>query len=127
MADEETIEVDAPPPEESSNRTFIVLAILLGGIFLAGLLCIGAYAVLIGPRAAAQRQTQLAVVNATNTQIVAQNSQVAADMTQVNIDATATQEVVDATATELAVEPTATASGSPTPVVRASSTNTPPF
>ena len=37
MAEEDTLVADAPPPEESSNRTFIILAILLGGIFVAGL------------------------------------------------------------------------------------------
>src|SRR5215212_10088180 len=99
MAEDDTIEVDGPPPEESSNRTFVILAILLGGIFVAGLLCIGAYAVLLGPRTAVARSTELAVVNATNTQIVAQNSQVAGEMTQGSVNAQGTQEAVNATAT----------------------------
>ena len=83
MAQEEPLEPEAPPPpEESSNRMFIILALLLGGIFLVGLICIGAYAVFLGPQQIHSRQTQVAVVNGTNTQIVAGNTQVAAALTR---------------------------------------------
>ena len=104
MAQEEPLEPEAaPPPEESSNRMFIILALLLGGIFLVGLICIGAYAVFLAPQQLHTRQTQVAVVNGTNTQIVAGNTQVAADMTQAAQQAadqaTLTQAAVDATAT----------------------------
>ena len=34
---------DANPPEESSNRTFLLAAGLLGGLVLLGLLCIAGY------------------------------------------------------------------------------------
>ena len=34
---------DANPPEESSNRTFLLVAGILGGLVLLGLLCIGGY------------------------------------------------------------------------------------
>lgn len=34
---------DANPPEESSNRTFLLVAGALGGLVLLGLLCIGGY------------------------------------------------------------------------------------
>ena len=34
---------DANPPEESSNRTFLLAAGLLGGLVLIGLLCIAGY------------------------------------------------------------------------------------
>ena len=110
MAQEEPLEPGAPPPEESSNRMFIILAILLGGIFLVGLLCIGAYAVFLGPRQVNAHNTQVAVVNGTNTQIVAGNTQVAADMTQAAQVAAQTQAVLDASATVAAQPPSPTAS-----------------
>lgn len=34
---------DPNPPEESSNRTFLLVAGILGGLVLLGLLCIGGY------------------------------------------------------------------------------------
>ncbi len=126
MAQEEPLEPGAPPPEESSNRMFIILALLLGGIFLVGLICIGAYAVFLGPQQIRARQTQVAVVNGTNTQIVAGNTQVAADMTRSAEQAAQTQAALDATATVAALPPSPTASSSPTPVVAATATNTPP-
>src|SRR5712692_2917463 len=100
MAQEEPLEpVAAPPPEEASNRMFIILALLLGGIFLVGLICIGAYAIFLGPSQINARRTQVAIVNATNTQIVAQNTQTAADMTRSALEAAQTQQSSDATAT----------------------------
>ncbi len=35
---------DANPPEESNNRTFLLIAGVLGGLVLLGLICIGGYA-----------------------------------------------------------------------------------
>ncbi len=54
---------DAAPPEESSNRTFVIAAGILGGIVLLSVACLAAYALLFVPRqrqaAAAQTQVQL--------------------------------------------------------------------
>lgn len=121
----EPLPPEAPPPEEASNRMFIVLALVLGAIFLLGLLSIGAYAVLVIPRLQHTQQTQVAAVFAQNTQIVAQNTKTAGDMTQAALSAAGTQSAADASATVLALPPTATASSSPTPVVAPTNTNTP--
>ncbi len=58
---------DAPPPVESSNRTFLVAAGILGGIVLLSIACLAAYALLILPsQRSAQQQaaTAQAVKNA---------------------------------------------------------------
>ncbi len=125
MAEEETLEVEGPPPEESSNRLFIILAVLLGSIFIVGLLCIGLYAVFIGPQAAQTRQTQAAQVFAENTRIVAQNTEVALQMTNAFAAAQETQVAQAATATEEAVPDTATPQPTNTLVIAPTSTDTP--
>lgn len=52
------------PPEEqpggANNRTFLTVVAILGGIMLLTLICIGVYAVWLGPRNEAARQTQAA-------------------------------------------------------------------
>lgn len=125
MAEEETLEVEGPPPEESSNRLFIILAVLLGSIFIVGLLCIGLYAVFIGPRTAQARQTEAAVINVQNTQIVAQNTEVAAEMTRAFAEAQETQVAQAATATEEAIPDTVTPAPTNTLVIAPTSTATP--
>ena len=49
------------PPEESSNRTFLIAAGILGGIVLLSIACLAGYALLILPQQNAARQTQGAV------------------------------------------------------------------
>ncbi len=65
---------DAPPPEESSNRTFLIAAGILGGIVLLSIACLAGYALLILPSQRAQ-QGQAATAQA------AQNLQVAQALT----------------------------------------------
>jgi hypothetical protein len=49
--DEET------PPEESSNRTFLIAAGILGGIVLLSIACLAGYALIILPQQRAAQQT----------------------------------------------------------------------
>jgi len=49
------------PPEESSNRTFLIAAGILGGIVLLSIVCLAGYALLILPQQNAARQTQSAI------------------------------------------------------------------
>ena len=65
---------DAPPPEESSNRTFLVAAGILGGIVLLSIACLAGYVLLYRPSQVAQ-QSQAATAQAV------QNAQVAAALT----------------------------------------------
>jgi len=104
-------EFDDEIPEESSNRTFIIVASILGGIILLALLCVAGYALLVLPN---QRD---AAANTEATK-VAQNTQVAQMLTETA--------VADAQAETSLASPTAVFSPtpSPTPVV-AVATETP--
>lgn len=62
-------EDELAPPEESGNRTFIIVAGALGAIMLATLICMGIYALVIAPNLADRRATQVAEINAQNTQV----------------------------------------------------------
>jgi len=96
---------------ESSNRTFIIAASVLGGIILLALICVAAYALVLAPR---QKQ-QVADADATR---VAQNTQVAEMLTETAI--------ADIAALAAQASPTVAASptASPTPVI-AVATDTP--
>ena len=96
---------------ESSNRTFIIAASVLGGIILLALICVAAYALVLAPR---QKQQ---VVDAEATR-VAQNTQVADMLTETA--------VAEAEALVAMASPTVVASptASPTPVI-AVATDTP--
>lgn len=62
------------PPEESSNRTFLIAAGILGGIVLLSIACLAGYALLFLP---SQRNTQQQAATAQ----AIQNAQVAAALT----------------------------------------------
>ena len=49
------------PPEEASNRTFLIAAGILGGIVLLSIACLAGYALIILPQQGAARQTQSAI------------------------------------------------------------------
>ncbi len=121
----ENLDLDTEPigeeealPEESSNRTFLIIAGILGAIALLALLCIAVYALVLVPRTKSAQDNQKATVNAQNTEvalIIARTSTAAA---QAAIEAAYTH-----TPTATSVVPTAAAS--PTPVVVIGTTTTP--
>jgi hypothetical protein len=111
VSTEETISTS-----RSSNRTFLIVAGILGGILLISLLAIAAYAVLILPGRDTGQQTQVAEVIATNTAIAEQ-----AQLTAAAQRFTATP-VFTATLPPSAT-PTVVPSNTPTPVL--APTNTP--
>jgi LPXTG-motif cell wall-anchored protein len=63
------------PPEEASNRTFLIAAGILGAVLLLSLVATAIYAMVILPRTRAARATQQA-------EIYAQNTAVALGLTQ---------------------------------------------
>ena len=75
-----------PPPEESSNRPFLIVAGILGGIMLLSLICIVAFA-LARPMitGGSNRQTQAAEINLQNTEVAR-----AVSLTEVALLVTAT-------------------------------------
>jgi LysM repeat protein len=76
----ETVE-ETPAPEGPSNRTFFIVAGVLGGILLLALLCLALYTLFYAPQQRNQQATQVAEINAQNTQValaVTQTSEAAA-------------------------------------------------
>ena len=84
IGSEETISTS-----RGSNRTFVIVAGILGGILLIALLAIAAYAVLYLPSRDTGQQTQVAEINATNT-AVAEEAQLTAIAKQVTMTPTFT-------------------------------------
>ncbi len=111
IGSEETISTS-----RGSNRTFLIVAGILGGILLIALLAIAAYAVLYLPSRDTGQQTQVAEINATNT-AVAEEAQLTAIAKQVTMTPafTATSPPTNT--------PTMTPSSTSTPVL--APTNTP--
>ena len=60
---------DATPPEESGNKTFVLVAAILGGIVLLSIVCLGIYGLYWIPRQTAQRDAQQATLVAQNLQV----------------------------------------------------------
>lgn len=54
---------------ESSNRTFLIVAGILGGILILTLVCIAVYAMVFLPRSREAESTEIAEINAQNTEV----------------------------------------------------------
>lgn len=65
----EPMEGEGPPDEEAGNRTFLLVAGIMGAILLLSLIGIAVYAMTAYPKQQASGKTQAAEVNAQNTQI----------------------------------------------------------
>jgi hypothetical protein len=101
-----------------SNRTFLIVAGILGGILLIALLAIAAYAVLYLPGRQTGQQTQVAEIDATNT-AVAEEAQLTAIAKQITFTPTFTA-TLPPTDT-----PTLTPSSTSTPVLAPTKTPEP--
>ena len=55
--------------EDSSNKSFVIASVALGGLFVAGLISLGLYAFKIKPAQASANATQIAEINVSNTQV----------------------------------------------------------
>jgi len=86
---EETDSEETITTSRDSNRTFLVVAGILGAILLIALLAIAAYAVLVLPGRDTGQQTQVAAINATNT-AVAEEAQLTAIAKQITLTPTFT-------------------------------------
>ncbi|MCJ7700114.1 MAG: hypothetical protein MUO62_00900 [Anaerolineales bacterium] len=60
---------EEPQPEESSNRTFLLVAGILGGVLILSLVCIAVYAMVVLPRSREASSTEVAEINAQNTEV----------------------------------------------------------
>jgi uncharacterized protein HemX len=57
------------PEESGSNRTFLIVAGVLGGIMVLAIACLALYALVLAPQRRNQQATQVAQINAQNTQV----------------------------------------------------------
>jgi hypothetical protein len=81
MNEVEEEEIGEQPPEDgSSNRTFIIVAAILGGIMLIALLCTAGYALFVLPKVRADRQSAAATTYAQETVIAFEATQAAVAM-----------------------------------------------
>lgn len=110
--DEETLLEPEEPKQPSSNRTFIIVLGIIGGIFLLALIAMAVIAAFYLPSRNAERQQQAAEINAANTATALAATQLAfAQQLQLTPSATAipsatlppspTSVIVQATATPL--------------------------
>ena len=60
---------EGTPPEESSNRTFLIAAGILGGIVLLSIACLAGYALIILPQQNAARQNEENALATQNAQV----------------------------------------------------------
>ena len=63
---------DAPPPEEKSNRTFLIVGGILAGLVFLTLACLAGYFLVIRPRTTAARSAAQATIEAGNAQAIQQ-------------------------------------------------------
>ena len=63
---------DAPPPEEKSNRRFLIVGGVMAGLVFLTLLCMAVYFLVIAPRLTAQKSAAQATIEAGNAQAAQQ-------------------------------------------------------
>ena len=105
-------EEEIAPPEESSNRTFFIIAGVLGAIALCALLGIAAYALWFLPQNNRSQEAQRATLQAQNTEVqrIINSTSTAVELAKIVAAYTATPTITP-------IPPTATATASKTPVV----------
>jgi LPXTG-motif cell wall-anchored protein len=113
-------EGEGMPPEESGNRTFLVLAGILAVVALVCVAFIAIYALVVVPRSRNAQAAQRATLNAQNTQVA-----LIIDTTSTSAAITAMVAAYTATPTETPVPPTPTATSTPTPVLAVPTTAAP--
>lgn len=105
-------EEEIAPPEESSNRTFFIIAGVLGAIALLALICIAGYALIYLPQRSNTQNAQRSTLEAQNTEVqrIINATSTAAELAKIEAAYTATPTITP-------IPPTATATASQTPVV----------
>ncbi len=103
---------DENPPEESGNRTFLVIAGILGAVAVLALVCMAVYALMILPGQRSSRAIYQSTLSAQNTEVASIINQTSTSAAMAAIEAAYTH---TPTATE--PPPTATPTIMPTSVV----------
>lgn len=104
--------------EQSSNRTFLIIAGALGAIALLALICIAVFALVVQPQYESSQIDQKSTVEAQDTAVAGIVAGTATAAMQTDIVAAYTD-----TPTVTPIPPTATATMTPTPVVAMPTTN----
>jgi hypothetical protein len=114
MYDEETPAFDDEnPPEESSNRTFLIIAGVLGGLVLLGILCVAGY--LIFTRSSNQQAEAVALQQATEQAATIQVGLTQTAAVQALTQTAAVTNTVPPSNTPVIAQATATTSPTPDP------------
>lgn len=106
-------------PEESSNRMFIIVAGILGGVTLIAVICVAIYALVLLPRSREARDAIEATTAAQNTQVA-----VIVEQTKTADAMTAIVAAYTSTPTETPIPDTSTPVLPPTEVVAIATTQT---
>lgn len=112
-------EYSAEYPEESTNRSFVIASIALGGIFVAGLLALGLYMFKVKPARISANATRAAEIHVSNTQVAldadatADAQMVVAEAALVVVATTPTSSPTDVPTTEPTIEPTKASTATP--------------
>ena len=109
----EDFDVGGPLPEESSNRTFVIAAVSLGGLLVLSMICLLVYALVLAPRQQGAQATEVVMVNQQNTEIALTQTAAVIEQTPTRTatGTTAPDETATVTPTLVVVIPTDT----PTP------------
>ena len=102
-------------PEESSNRTFIIAASVLGGIILLALICVAAYAMISVPKQEESADNAVASQVALNTQVAQGLTETAEADTLAQAAASSPTAIASATASATPVISLATETPTQTP------------
>jgi hypothetical protein len=65
----EDFEIGGPPPEESTNRTFVLAAAGIGGLLVLSMVCLALYALVLAPRQRQGRADEATQIALSNTQV----------------------------------------------------------
>lgn len=104
------------PPEESSNRTFLMVAGVLAALIVVSIVCMALYALVLVPQRANQEATKVAEVNAQNTQVALAAAQTEEASRFTNTPTlTPIPPTTTTTPTSVVAVPTDVVAGSPTP------------
>jgi hypothetical protein len=104
---------DENPPEESSNRTFLIIAGVLGGLVLLGILCVAGY--LIFSRSSNQQAEAVALQQATQQAATIQAGLTQTAAVQALTQTAAVTNTVPPTNTPVIAQATETSSPTPDP------------